>query len=193
MMNTFLRFLGGRKVIEMQDNENQVNSVSERLQSGSTSGNVVAPAPAPKPQFGSCRGMLVIVSDDDEHLEHFKDYMQRRSMGLVQPIDFTWVKSGNWHEPLLPIGGSSTPRSHGRIADAAAALATLRERRRIRTMILKRKVQAREENDLRTVEILLDLLIDISSIEMARYTAAEWGKEVDAAKPEERDPGQEMR
>lgn len=29
----------------------------------------------PQPQFGSCKGMLTIVSDDDEHLEHFKDYM----------------------------------------------------------------------------------------------------------------------
>ena len=29
----------------------------------------------PQPQFGSCKGMLTIVSDDDEHLEHFKEYM----------------------------------------------------------------------------------------------------------------------
>jgi prevent-host-death family protein len=29
----------------------------------------------PRPQFGSCKGMLTIVSDDDEHLEHFKEYM----------------------------------------------------------------------------------------------------------------------
>jgi antitoxin (DNA-binding transcriptional repressor) of toxin-antitoxin stability system len=28
----------------------------------------------PRPQFGSCKGMLTIISDDDEHLEHFKDY-----------------------------------------------------------------------------------------------------------------------
>ena len=26
-------------------------------------------------QPGSCRGMLTIISDDDEHLEDFKDYM----------------------------------------------------------------------------------------------------------------------
>ena len=29
----------------------------------------------PRPQFGSCKGMLTIVNDDDEHLEHFKEYM----------------------------------------------------------------------------------------------------------------------
>jgi len=29
-----------------------------------------------QPQFGSCKGMLTIVQDDDEHLEDFKDYMQ---------------------------------------------------------------------------------------------------------------------
>jgi len=29
----------------------------------------------PQPQFGSCKGMLTILSDDDEHLEHFKEYM----------------------------------------------------------------------------------------------------------------------
>lgn len=29
----------------------------------------------PRPQFGSCKGMLTIVADDDEHLEHFKEYM----------------------------------------------------------------------------------------------------------------------
>jgi prevent-host-death family protein len=29
----------------------------------------------PQPQFGSCKGMLTIVSDDKEHLEHFKEYM----------------------------------------------------------------------------------------------------------------------
>jgi antitoxin (DNA-binding transcriptional repressor) of toxin-antitoxin stability system len=29
----------------------------------------------PRPQFGSCRGMLTIVTEDDEHLADFKDYM----------------------------------------------------------------------------------------------------------------------
>ncbi len=29
----------------------------------------------PQPRFGSCKGMLSIVSDDEEHLEHFKEYM----------------------------------------------------------------------------------------------------------------------
>ncbi len=27
------------------------------------------------PQYGSCKGMLTVVSDDDEHLEDFKEYM----------------------------------------------------------------------------------------------------------------------
>lgn len=31
--------------------------------------------PKPQPQFGSCKGMLTIVADDEEHLEHFKEYM----------------------------------------------------------------------------------------------------------------------
>ena len=29
----------------------------------------------PQPVFGSCHGMLTIVSDDDAHLEDFKEYM----------------------------------------------------------------------------------------------------------------------
>lgn len=29
----------------------------------------------PKPQFGNCRGMLAIVSEDDEHLADFESYM----------------------------------------------------------------------------------------------------------------------
>lgn len=28
------------------------------------------------PVFGSCKGMLTIVSDDDEHLKDFEEYMQ---------------------------------------------------------------------------------------------------------------------
>ena len=28
-----------------------------------------------QPQFGNCKGMLTIVSEDDEHLEDFQDYM----------------------------------------------------------------------------------------------------------------------
>lgn len=28
-----------------------------------------------RPQFGNCRGMLTIVSEDDEHLQDFADYM----------------------------------------------------------------------------------------------------------------------
>jgi len=29
----------------------------------------------PRPQFGSCKGMLTIVAEDEEHLEDFKEYM----------------------------------------------------------------------------------------------------------------------
>lgn len=36
---------------------------------------LVATSARALPQFGSCKGMLTIVSDDDEHLEHFKEYM----------------------------------------------------------------------------------------------------------------------
>ncbi len=28
-----------------------------------------------RPKFGSCRGMLMIVAEDNEHLEDFKEYM----------------------------------------------------------------------------------------------------------------------
>jgi len=30
----------------------------------------------PKPVFGSCKGMLNIVTDDDEHLADFEEYMR---------------------------------------------------------------------------------------------------------------------
>jgi len=29
----------------------------------------------PRPQFGNCRGLLTIVTEDDEHLGDFTDYM----------------------------------------------------------------------------------------------------------------------
>ena len=35
----------------------------------------LVPPGKPQPQFGSCKGMLEILADDDEHLEDFKDYM----------------------------------------------------------------------------------------------------------------------
>jgi prevent-host-death family protein len=34
----------------------------------------VAP-PCPQPVFGSCRGKLIIVAEDEEHLGDFSDYM----------------------------------------------------------------------------------------------------------------------
>jgi prevent-host-death family protein len=33
------------------------------------------PSPRKPRQPGNCKGMLTIISDDDEHLEDFKDYM----------------------------------------------------------------------------------------------------------------------
>ena len=33
------------------------------------------PPPQPTAVFGSCRGMLTVVSDDDEHLNDFEEYM----------------------------------------------------------------------------------------------------------------------
>ena len=29
----------------------------------------------PQPRFGSCKGMLTIVAEDEEHLEDFKEYL----------------------------------------------------------------------------------------------------------------------
>ena len=31
----------------------------------------------PQPRFGSCKGMLTIVTEDEEHLGDFKEYMLR--------------------------------------------------------------------------------------------------------------------
>ena len=36
---------------------------------------VPLPSTKPQPVFGSCKGMLTIVTEDDEHLEDFKEYM----------------------------------------------------------------------------------------------------------------------
>ena len=36
---------------------------------------ILPSAPRPKRVAGACVGMLTIVSDDDDHLEDFKDYM----------------------------------------------------------------------------------------------------------------------
>lgn len=36
---------------------------------------VAASAEVPVPKFGSARGLLIIHSEDDEHLKDFKDYM----------------------------------------------------------------------------------------------------------------------
>ena len=37
---------------------------------------VPVPTPQPSPVFGSCRGMLTILSDDEEHLADFAGYMK---------------------------------------------------------------------------------------------------------------------
>jgi prevent-host-death family protein len=36
---------------------------------------VSLPSEKSQPVFGSCKGMLTIVAEDDEHLEDFKEYM----------------------------------------------------------------------------------------------------------------------
>jgi antitoxin (DNA-binding transcriptional repressor) of toxin-antitoxin stability system len=36
---------------------------------------VRAPSSQPAPVFGSCRGMVTVVSDDEEHLKDFEEYM----------------------------------------------------------------------------------------------------------------------
>jgi prevent-host-death family protein len=33
------------------------------------------PSAKPQPVFGSCKGMLTIVAEDDEHLKDFSEYM----------------------------------------------------------------------------------------------------------------------
>ena len=35
----------------------------------------IAPRERPRPGPGLCKGMITIVSDDDEHLKDFEDYM----------------------------------------------------------------------------------------------------------------------
>jgi antitoxin (DNA-binding transcriptional repressor) of toxin-antitoxin stability system len=52
----------GEKVVITRDNK----AVAEL---------VPVPQETPTPKFGFAKGMLTIVSDDDEHLEDFKDYM----------------------------------------------------------------------------------------------------------------------
>ena len=36
---------------------------------------VPAPPERPRPLPGRCKGMLTIIVEDEEHLEHFKEYM----------------------------------------------------------------------------------------------------------------------
>ena len=52
----------GEEVVIMKDNQ----PVAE-LRSLATA--------QPQPQFGSCKGMLSVLAEDDEHLEDFKAYM----------------------------------------------------------------------------------------------------------------------
>jgi antitoxin (DNA-binding transcriptional repressor) of toxin-antitoxin stability system len=36
---------------------------------------IAPPAEKPSPLPGRCKGMLTILAEDEEHLEHFKEYM----------------------------------------------------------------------------------------------------------------------
>lgn len=37
---------------------------------------IAVAATTPRPRFGSCKGMLTIISEDDEHLKDFDEYMK---------------------------------------------------------------------------------------------------------------------
>ena len=53
----------GEEIVITENNQPVAKLVSEK------------PAPRQRPGPGLCKGMITIVSDDDEHLEHFKEYM----------------------------------------------------------------------------------------------------------------------
>jgi len=47
----------------------------EIVQNQKTVARIVPPKRG-TPKFGSCKGMLTIISDDDEHLQDFAEYMR---------------------------------------------------------------------------------------------------------------------
>jgi antitoxin (DNA-binding transcriptional repressor) of toxin-antitoxin stability system len=53
----------GEELVITENNQPVAKLVSEK------------PAPRQRPGPGLCKGMITIVADDDEHLEHFKEYM----------------------------------------------------------------------------------------------------------------------
>jgi hypothetical protein len=50
-------------------------SLNQILEPSASDGNSVAPSTA-QPVFGSCKGMLTILPEDDEHLKDFDEYMR---------------------------------------------------------------------------------------------------------------------
>ena len=71
--------------ITLEDAQSSLPELIDRLKSGAeiviTRNNQPVAAlhlpttAAPQPRFGSCRGALTILAEDDEHLQDFKDYM----------------------------------------------------------------------------------------------------------------------
>lgn len=71
--------------ISVEEAESNLSEIIDRLKPGAeiviTRNNQAVAAlhlPAevmPQPRFGSCRGALTILAEDDEHLQDFKDYM----------------------------------------------------------------------------------------------------------------------
>ena len=71
--------------ITLEEAQSNLPELVERLQPGAeiviTRNNQPVAAlhlptsAVPQPRFGSCRGALTILAEDDEHLQDFKDYM----------------------------------------------------------------------------------------------------------------------
>jgi prevent-host-death family protein len=72
-------------VVSLDEAQARLPELVERVQQGEevlitrdqqAVAQLVPPANGkPIPQFGSCRGKLTIVSEDDEHLQDFREYM----------------------------------------------------------------------------------------------------------------------
>ncbi len=71
--------------VTIEDAKSQLGELIAKVATGETVvitanekpvAQLVPPVPAkPKPQFGSCKGMMTILAEDDEHLKDFEEYM----------------------------------------------------------------------------------------------------------------------
>jgi hypothetical protein len=59
-------------VVWLEEPSGQVLVVIQTKNGANTSADVVPGTPV----FGSCKGMLTVVSEDDEHLKDFEEYMR---------------------------------------------------------------------------------------------------------------------